>query len=208
MLEYRIVTGIGGAVAGIVLAGGRSRRMGADKRLLRIGGETLLQRAVRIVSEAAAPVYLAAEEPAVPGTVHVSDEVPNAGPLAGLAACLSRAGDGAHVCAACDLPLLKPGVLRLLLRLAEGWEGAVPVIGGHAEPLCAVYRGGCADLFRSELVRGERSIQRLLPRLELRRVTEEELRQEDPELLSFLNANTPEDWRRILALAKEEPCRI
>lgn len=194
---------------GIVLAGGQSRRMGRDKALLPFGEDTLLGRVVRRVGGVCSRVIVVAREAdAYPGFEVALDRFPGCGPLAGLHAGLLEARTDLCVCVACDLPFLEPALLRLLLDRAEGYDAALPLLGGRVEPLCSVYRRSVTAVAESLLRAGGGSMRDLLRRLRVRAVGEEELRMADPELLSFLNVNTPEDYRAALQRATAEAGRM
>ncbi|MCS7173827.1 MAG: molybdenum cofactor guanylyltransferase [Armatimonadetes bacterium] len=190
---------------GIVLAGGHSRRMGRDKATLPFGPDTLLGWVVRRVRSVCPRVLVVAREPArYPGFEVVPDRFPGLGPLAGLHAGLSVAETELGVCVACDLPFVEPALLRHLLHAAEEVDAVVPVVRGKPEPLCAVYRRTALLPAEALLRAGGGSLRDLFARLRVRFVPEPELRQADPELLSFLNLNTPEDYARALRRLRGE----
>jgi molybdenum cofactor guanylyltransferase len=181
------------AVAGIVLCGGKSTRMGTSKALLPFGPETMLQRVIRILGEVVSPMVVVAavdqELPTLPADVIVSrDENEGRGPLEGLRTGLKAlpAGvDSAYV-TSCDVPLLVPGFVRQMIDLAIGYDIAVMEIDGFTHPLSAVYR-------RSTLA----PVEDLLANNRLR---PEEMTA-DPDLRTLRNLNTREDYDRALAEA-------
>ncbi len=187
--------------AGIILAGGHSRRMGQDKSHLPFGGTTLLAWVIQRVALACRPVIVvarvASDYPDCGATV-VGDQWPDAGPLGGLYTGLSTVENAWAVVVACDLPFVEPALLAGLTGLAPGWDAVVPVISGRLQPLCAVYHRAVAQTAETMLRRGDRSMRQLLsqPGFRVRQVSEQELRVWDPELRSFTNINTPEDYER------------
>jgi len=203
MGEYRVEE----CVAGIVLCGGEGRRMGRSKALLPFGPETLLVRVVRRLGEALCTVIVvAAADQALPplpdGTLVARDRRPGRGPLEGIAAGL-RALEGREVAfvAACDLPLLVPAFVRRMVELSEGHDIAVPQVGGHAEPLAAVYRAGVLSQIEALLAAGRLRPAYLFDAVRTRFVSPQELADVDPQMTSLMNINTPEDYRRALARA-------
>lgn len=193
-------------VTGIVLAGGRSTRMGRDKAAILFGAETLLERAVRIVGEVADDVIVVAQGGGAP-LVHrsatregglglpvrvVHDPIENLGPLAGIAAGLSASTSDLNVIVACDMPLIRPAVLRRLVALLGEADICVAVVDGQASPLCAVYRSPVAGVARQLLAGGERRVMALLDRVQTARVEAAMFRDLDPDLDSFVSCNTPE----------------
>lgn len=187
-------------MAGIVLSGGQSQRMGRDKATLLYEGVPLLDRVVGILGAVTPGVIVvtASEECYAPlGAYVVYDEYPGAGPLGGLVTGLKAAGRGAHIVVACDMPLLQPELLRLLLERLGSADAAVPRIAGQPEPLCAVYSATSVPALEAAVAEGELAVHKALDRIRVRYVEEEELRSVDPELISFTNLNQPEDLARL-----------
>jgi molybdopterin-guanine dinucleotide biosynthesis protein A len=194
---------------GVVLAGGRARRFdGRPKGLELVAGRRIADRAadaVRQVSDA----LLVAGSPAgaddwLPGIPRVPDDVPDAGPLAGLLAALRHA-DAAVLLVGWDMPFVSPALLGELRWLAErsGAAACVPEsdAAGRLEPLCAYYASTCAPTAADLLAAGRRSMLGLLDavaveRIPLRRV----LDFGDPGRI-FLNVNTPADLELAERLA-------
>lgn len=189
------------STTGIILCGGRSTRMGQDKGSLALGDETLLQRAVRVVREVADNVIVVARagQGAPAGVRVVHDPVEDLGPLAGIAAGLAASHTELNIVIACDMPLIRPEVLRRLLDLCGDADICVPVVGGRASPLCAVYRGDVAAAANELLASGERRVMALLDRVDTRRVDAAVFLDIDPHLDSFVSCNTPESFAVLRA---------
>jgi molybdenum cofactor guanylyltransferase len=189
----------------IVLAGGRSSRMGAPKALLDWHGGTLVRRITGILQRLADPVVVVhsngQELPQLPGVERVVDRAPDRGPLEGIAAGLRAVADRcpAVFVSGTDLPLLHPD---LVLALATGrgeHDAAVPVANGHVHHLCAVYR---SDLLPAveQLLAGDRlRVGLLLEGIDVLRLDATAL----PHAESLRNLNTDEEYR--LALAEPQP---
>lgn len=210
----------------IVLAGGKSTRLGRDKASEVLAGRTLLQRAVDACADVASDFVIVRARgqalPAVDAQAEidvVEDAYPETGPLGGIYTGLSAiakaaanrgetaAGDSTAGSAAthalvvaCDMPMLQPTLLRQLARLAPGHDAVVPIRDGLPEPLCAVYAMGCAEAARSLLERGAYRVGGLLDVIDELMVPEEAWRAFDPDGLSFLNVNREEDLVRARAL--------
>jgi molybdopterin-guanine dinucleotide biosynthesis protein A len=161
------------ATWGAVLAGGRSRRLGFDKARARIGGETLLDRAIAVVRTALDDVVVIGRA-GVDGSVpYLPDGRPGLGPLGGILTALRhRPGESVFVLA-CDLPGVTPELVAWLLDRAcsasSADPGDLPVayprVAGTVQPLCAVWSADCAAEIERSLDRGERSVVALLSRL-------------------------------------------
>jgi molybdopterin-guanine dinucleotide biosynthesis protein A len=177
--------------------------MGRDKLSLPFGNETMLARVLRMVRQVVTDVVLVAREgQALPGGLEaVRDPAEGLGPLAAIAAGLSSLHADRAIVLACDMPLLRPALLRRLLDLAEGWDACVPVVDGFAIPTCAVYRRELATLASELVAAGELRPPSLLERVATRHVAPEDLRDVDPDLASFRDCNTPERYFEALRLA-------
>jgi molybdopterin-guanine dinucleotide biosynthesis protein A len=137
----------GASIAGIILCGGESRRMGRDKAMLPFGDETMLQRVVRILTQTASPIVVsAAAEQALPSLDAavriVRDPASGRGPWQGIAAGLRAVGDEAEFAfvTTCDAPFLRPKWVARLADLIGDRAAAVPWIDWYWQPLSAVYR--------------------------------------------------------------------
>lgn len=177
--------------------------MGRDKASLPFGPETLLERVIRLVRSVMDEVVLAAGADQIlpPGLPVVRDAAEGRGPLPALLSA-SAAVHGDHVfLVACDTPLLQPPLVRLLLDQARGWDACVPLIDGVPMTTCAVYRTSAVRAAAGPPIVTGGSLRSLLAGLRTLHVDEAALRKADPDLLSFLPCNTPEEYRHALALA-------
>lgn len=178
--------------------------MGRDKAALPFGGESLLDRVLRLVRTQTDDVVVAAgaAQEVTSGIEVVRDETPGLGPLPALVLAFGRVRHPRAFVVACDTPLLQPAIIPTLLDYSTGWEACVPVIGGVQMAACAVYATAAttraAGAFRSGRGAGLRD---LIARLRTRFVPADELREADPDLLSFTPCNTPEEYRHALTLA-------
>jgi molybdopterin-guanine dinucleotide biosynthesis protein A len=135
------------SIAGIILCGGESRRMGCDKAMLPFGAETMLQRVVRILTQAASPIVVsaAAEQtlPSLDAAVRiVRDPASGRGPWQGVAAGLRAVAEESEFAfvTTCDAPFLRPNWVGRLVELIGDRAAAVPWVDGYWQPLSALYR--------------------------------------------------------------------
>jgi molybdenum cofactor guanylyltransferase len=195
-------------IAGIVLCGGKSSRMGTAKALLPFGGETMLQRVVRILGTVASPIVVVAangqELPPLPPDVAVThDEREGRGPLEGLRAglkALPADADAAYI-TSCDVPLLVPGFVERMVALAEGHDIAVMEIDGFPHPLSAVYRRSTLPHVAELLANDRLRPVFLFQAVNTRKVLPAEMSGVDPDLRTLRNLNTPDDYRAALVAA-------
>ena len=184
----------------VILAGGLSRRMGYDKATLPAGDRTLIEHLARRLASVVDETIIAggSVRPPFEGARVVPDHQPGLGPLAGMLAGLTAA-KARHVwVVGCDLPDVEPALGGLLRALAGDYEAVVPRPGQEPEGVCALYVRELAPRIEALLQAGERSIKSLLERSAVRYVASDELRAVDPELRSFRNLNTPEDYEAWL----------
>jgi len=178
--------------------------MGRPKGLLPIGKATLIETVLARVREACASVLLVTNTPESYrqlGIPMVSDALPDRRSLVGIYTGLLRAEGPAFVCG-CDMPFLNPALIRHLGTLVEGVDAVIPRHAGEYEPLHAVYTPACLDPIRRCLSRGDRNTG-FLGDVRVRVVEVEEIRRFDPDLRSFINVNTPEDYARIQRMMAE-----
>jgi molybdopterin-guanine dinucleotide biosynthesis protein A len=207
----------------IVLCGGRSTRLGRDKAALAFGPESLLARVVRLVGEVAHDVVLVAREgqvlpeqrgahdtvsagarePLPPATEPrvVHDAAEGLGPLAGIAAGLAAIRGERALVVACDMPLLRPALARRLLHLAGDATALVPVVEGYPVPTCAVYARSTAARAAELVAARELRPRVFLESIGARFVPADELRDSDPELESFFDCDTEDDYQAALRAA-------
>ncbi|WP_353109205.1 molybdenum cofactor guanylyltransferase [Gordonia sp. (in: high G+C Gram-positive bacteria)] len=189
-------------VAGIVLAGGRSRRMGQDKAALEYEGVTMLTRITEAIGERCALVLVAAPEAsqayrelsAESDLQWVTDEKDGSGPLGGLVAALRAAAaagaDVAFVCAT-DMPLVKADLVdELLAGLTPSTDAVIAHDAQRDHPMAGVYRTSAADALAGLVDAGELRMLAALDAISTRRVGVS-----DPNWLT--NVDAPEDLHRL-----------
>lgn len=191
----------------IVLAGGRSLRMGDDKAGLRLAGETMLSRVVTRLRETfeeivivAGPNSVVAPEVLISGSRLVRDLVAFEGPVSALRMGLETIRAGVGFACACDLPFLSPSLAAAVCAMSEGHQAAIPLVEGRLQMLQAAYRRSCVQALDDMIGRADRQLNRLVDSIDARIVGEDEMRAYDPELISFLNVNTPADYARAQRL--------
>jgi molybdopterin-guanine dinucleotide biosynthesis protein A len=192
-------------ILGVVLAGGRSRRMGRDKASLPWSGTTLVHRAVDVLSENCSEVVIAGpEELARPGLETVTDRYPGCGPLAGLHSGLERAAGRPIFALACDMPFVDAKLVCHLMALADGGGGAWVASGeGGTQPLCGIYAASGRRVAERRLQEGRLSVLGFFAAVAGVAVPiTAELDVYRPELL--LNINRPKQLRRALGYLRAE----
>lgn len=191
-------------IAAIILAGGRSRRLGYDKRRLRLWGQagpTLLEHTVAVASACCPHVLAVLNDPdAWPDlpAQWVSDRYADTGPLGGLVSGLHAITEDIALVLACDLPLLEPALLTALI--AEPLTADVRCMfrpPGGLEPLVALYQRRCLPIAEALVHQGERRMSALLNTLQRDERGPDWWRNYDPTGRSFTNINCPDDVTRF-----------
>ena len=195
--------------SGVVIAGGRSRRMGGvDKRFLLLEGKPLLLRVIERLRPLVDEVLVVTRQPeariAEWDVRQVVDRYPGHGVLAGVHAGLAAAHGAWAVVVSADLPFLSCPLLEGLLRRAESGvaDVVIPRRGAGLEPLHALYRAAtCAPAAEQAILRGERRIIAFFPFVRVDEVMPETWRRWDAEGRSFFNVNRPQEWAQAVAMA-------
>jgi molybdopterin-guanine dinucleotide biosynthesis protein A len=190
--------------AGIVLAGGKSTRLGRDKASEILLDRSLLQRAIDCLDGVVDEIIVVkARQQSLPATISntlvqvVEDAYPGTGPLGGIYTGLIAAEAPAAVAVACDMPLLQPALLAELLRLLPGHDLVAPIKEALPEPLCAAYAKSCIDPVRRKLEAGEYKASAYFDEVDALLLEPRVWQQFDPNGLSFLNVNREEDLDRV-----------
>jgi molybdopterin-guanine dinucleotide biosynthesis protein A len=183
----------------IILAGGDSQRMGRDKANLLLGEQTLLQRVIATMQQVFPFVIVSVRQPRPEINLpQVCDEQLNAGPLAGLVASLSRITTPWAFVVACDMPFVEPAVVELLAKFRCQYQGVVPVVHGHPQPLAAFYASSCLAVMRESLLTQDKSLRGVLKQLDVCYVDQTGMLDADPHLRSFFDLDTPQDVAHAL----------
>ena len=191
----------------VVLAGGRSVRLGRDKALVELAGRPLIQHVIGRVSALGNEIIVVTSQAnSLPplGVRKVADIYPGKGPLGGIYSGLKAAHTHHCLVLACDMPLLNLDLLRHLMDLASDFDIVVPRVGSNLEPLHAVYAKSCLQSIDDALQHDRLQVQSFFDQVKVRYVEDAELKQFDPEHLSFFNINSQSDLERAQALLERE----
>jgi molybdopterin-guanine dinucleotide biosynthesis protein A len=188
-------------VAGVILAGGRNSRMGGrDKAFLRIDGETVFGRTLRLLRGCFSEVVVVSNTPdkyAGFAVEVVSDELPSLGPLGGIHAGLGRIRAPYAFVTACDMPFLHVEPIRFLVSRLDGQEAIVPSWDGDIEPLHAIYAKSLRPRIAEAAAHGARAIRDFLPRVRAEYLPQSLMEGVVGAEEAFRNVNTPEDAARF-----------
>lgn len=187
-------------VSAVILAGGRSRRMGRDKAWLRFEGKSLLERAVETVRT------LGLEEIFISGRGDqdysafqcpvLLDAESGLGPISGIEAAMRETHSGLLLVLPVDLPRMRPDCLQKLLHACAPLTGAVPELRGQIEPLVAVYPKRSHEQLITNIARGQYAITQFASDC-LRKQAVRVFQVPTSDAACFANCNTPEDFVRL-----------
>ena len=148
-------------ITGIILAGGKSRRMGREKGLVEFMGLPLIEHALEEMQKPAGQILISANTKAYDqyGFQVVYDIYPDSGPMGGIYSCLTQSGTEHNLVLSCDTPFVTEELFRHLLRHSEGFDIVAPWHGGeHYEPLCAYYSKSVLPVMESFMQEGNYKI--------------------------------------------------
>jgi FdhD protein len=192
-------------VTGVILAGGASSRMGKNKALLEIGGEPLIGRIYRTLSELFEEVVVVAPDPeqyAFLGCLTVTDIWQGKGTMVGVHAGLSACRGNAAFVVGCDMPFLQCGFIRYLAEIDTDADVVVPRSPDGLHPLHAIYRNSALPVMERFLREGNLSMMDFLAALRTRVVEPEEFARFDARYSSVVNVNTPQEFETACNSAK------
>jgi molybdopterin-guanine dinucleotide biosynthesis protein A len=197
----------------IILAGGKSLRLGRNKSLATIGGKRLIQWVIDRLATISTEIIIATargEEIPCSSNVRpktVADIYPGKGPLAGIYSGLVAASSRRAIVVSCDTPFVSVGLLEYMTQARPVSDIVVPRMKEKVEPLCAVYSKDCVGPIRELLDQNELKIIELYPMVTVRYIEEAEIDLFDPDHLSFFNINSQVDLEKARRLAAEKKWR-
>ena len=195
-------------MTGIILSGGKNTRMGKNKAFLRVGGERLIDRTVRLFRQVFREVIIVTTNPLDyldQEAVIVTDILPGKGAPGGLYTGLFYSTDEYAFLAACDMPFLNTAFMEYMLRQTTGYDIVVPAPPDGLQPLHAIYARRCLPAIRARLDQNRLQIKGFYPGRPLLKISPEVLDSFDPDRRMFLNVNTPEDLEKLSVFEKQTP---
>ena len=183
-------------VEAVLLTGGASRRMGADKASLDFGGEPLAERIARALAEVACRITVLGREP-IADFEFQKDNQEFAGPLTALSE--FKPGFPFVMVCSCDLPRFDPKIVECFLEDINDKDAAVPISEGMLQPLCALYRKKAFANIGSVLQGGKQSMMAWLETLDLAEIPALRLADTGIDPRSIQGFNSPEELTRLIS---------
>jgi len=189
---------------GVVLAGGKSKRMGYDKAFLEVGEVAMIKQVASELKKVCNEVLIAGgikEQGELLGLQVIPDRIPGRGPLSGIHAALGAAKNPKCLVTACDMPFVTAALARFMITQADGYDVAVPTHGIHLQPLFAVYDRNCEGPIEQSLLNNIRKVVDFYPLVRVNYVNEKYLRAIADIDFAFFNVNTPDDLKKARTMA-------
>jgi molybdenum cofactor guanylyltransferase len=188
-------------VTGVILIGGKSRRMGRDKAFLQISGKTFFERVLEVFRESFDRLLLVGDraERFAGYDLPILPDIYPGSALGGLYTALHHAETEYIFVSSCDLPFPNREILRYLCSLRDGSDAVVPNTAHGFEPLFALYAKSCLGPMKAFLESGNFCAYGYYANVRVRYVQGEELAHLDRDGRSFVNVNTPEEFEKIKA---------
>lgn len=186
-------------IEAVILTGGASTRMGADKAKLEVLGEAQAVRIANLLTGIGLPVtflgpHKFADYP------HQADQDRGAGPLAAIASFAPKSPSVFVV--SCDLPAFDPHIVSCLRSALGPADAAMPKIDGRQQTLCGLYRDRCFPVAAEVLKSGDRRVRAWVSRLYVKDLDEAKIQAAGIAIEACLSANSPDEFERLAAFAR------
>ncbi len=187
------------SVTGIILAGGRGRRLGGvDKAFIRLEKTPMIERVLEVVTEVCDDIIVVSrshEDYLHYDVRSVEDLVPGTGPLGGLYTGLKASNSSINFVVACDMPFLNRKFIQYMVDRFGSTDIVIPRLNGFLEPLHALYSRACIPAIEDNLEAGERKLKSFFHQVSITVVEEHMITPFDPDLRMFTNINNSDDMR-------------
>ena len=187
-------------MTGIILAGGKSQRMGKNKAFMDSGGIPLFERVYRIFREIFSEIIIVAND-VLPFERYEAilrrDIILGKGALGGLYTGLFHSSNYHAFCSACDMPFLNPRVIKYMGKERDEYDVIVPKTHDGLHPLHAIYSKKCLNPMSQSLNRNDLKIVNFFQQVRVRYIEEMEIREFDPDMRSVINVNTAEEMEAV-----------
>ncbi|RJP55812.1 MAG: molybdenum cofactor guanylyltransferase [Deltaproteobacteria bacterium] len=187
-------------MTGVILAGGKSKRMGRNKAFLEINGQRMIDRIADIFEDTFEEVILVTNS--LIEYLHldlriVTDLIPNKGALGGIYTGLFYASFQHIFVTACDMPFLNKGFIDYMLSKVGNFDAVVPLSSDGLQPLHAIYSKRCIRHIDALLELDDLKITGFYPKVRVREISLQEILSFDPKSSLFFNINTPDDMEKV-----------
>jgi molybdopterin-guanine dinucleotide biosynthesis protein A len=183
-------------ITGLILAGGKSTRFGKNKALVELDGIRLIERVIRVMGSVFQRLIILTNSPHEYSYLNlpmVEDSIKGLGPIGGLYTGLESISDDAGFFVACDMPFLSESLIRHMVEIRDDFDVVLPKIDWKIEALHGLYNKSCLPTIKELIDSHEYQVIRFFPKVHVKYLGENEIREFDPQLKSFFNINKPNE---------------
>jgi molybdopterin-guanine dinucleotide biosynthesis protein A len=183
-------------ITGLILAGGKSTRFGKNKALVELDGIRLIERVIQVMGSVFQRLIILTNSPheyAYLNLPMVEDLIKGLGPIGGLYTGLESISDDAGFFVACDMPFLSESLIRHMVEIRDDFDVVLPKIDWKIEALHGLYTKSCLPTIKELIDSQEYQVIRFFPKMRVKYLGENEIREFDPQLKSFFNINKPNE---------------
>ena len=183
----------------LILAGGENRRFFSNKGLATVYGERIIEITASLLMKHFKKIWISTNSPEdffYLGLPMIGDMIKSGGPMAGIFSVLANTSAPAVFVAACDMPFIEEGIIRLIITAFEEQDAVIPVFDGRPQPLLGIYSHSVREVMEERIRLGRVTMKDLLDTIDVYYISEREVLSVDPEGRSFVNVNTREDLQQ------------
>lgn len=187
----------------IILAGGKSSRMGQDKALIKVDGMPLVKRQIILLKRIFKKIIIVAngsKKYRFRGVKMVTDIIPNQGPLGGIYTGLATSNSFYNFVLACDMPFINEALIRYMIKNRDNYDVLIPRIDGKFHPLFGIYSKNCIPIMEKAVRKDKLNVSTIFPKVKTGFISRKEIKRFDKQLLSLVNINTKEDLEMMREL--------
>jgi molybdopterin-guanine dinucleotide biosynthesis protein A len=204
------------SLTAIILAGGKSSRVGLNKSKdqIKLAGRPLIDwvisKLISLDNLTEENIIIVGSKEKYPNFKRVVEDIfPQRGPLGGVFSGLKASTSQYNLVVGCDMPFLKVELLQYMRDKISSNDIIIPRYAkNYIEPLCAIYSKKCLEIIEKNIQSGILSVRRIFPHLRIKFIEEEEIKKFDPKFYSFFNLNFKHDFKKAEELIKKEGDRI
>ena len=179
-----------------IIAGGDNSRYPIPKGLIEVKGKRIIEVQLQCFAALGLDAVISTNSPehyGFTGARLIADSVKRAGPMSGIVSVFDATGEDEILVTACDMPFIMPEMIEYIIS-HKGGQATVPYPLGEPEPMLALYGISAAEVMRKRIEQDKTSMRRMLGDIEVKRISDEEIKNIDPARESFININTPQDF--------------
>lgn len=185
----------------VILAGGENKRINLQKAFLEIKGKRIIETISAMLGRLFSKVIINTNDPEsffYLGLPMTGDILKARGPMTGILSSMVSADAPEIFVVACDMPFVNEKLVSMLINKYNGQNALVPLFHGESQPLLGIYSKRIALLMEDSISKDERSMKRLLQKIDVEFLEEDIIRDVDPEGRSFVNINTMDDFKKMI----------